>query len=78
MIDQILNLMPELGKAFWETFQMVGISLSLALLLGVPIGLLLFITDKGLFWENKIFNTAGGGDGGGDGGGGGGHGAVPV
>ena len=60
MIDQILNLMPELGKAFWETFQMVGISLSLALLLGVPIGLLLFITDKGLFWENKIFNTAGG------------------
>lgn len=60
MIDQILNLMPELGKAFWETFQMVGISLSLALLLGVPIGLLLFITDKGLFWENKLFNTAGG------------------
>ena len=60
MIDQILNLMPELGKAFWETFQMVGISLSLSLLLGVPIGLLLFITDKGLFWENKFFNTAGG------------------
>ena len=60
MIDQILNLMPELGKAFWETFQMVGVSLSLALLLGVPIGLLLFITDKGLFCENKVFNRAGG------------------
>lgn len=60
MIDQILNLMPELGKAFWETFQMVGISLSLALLVGIPIGLLLFITDKGLFCENKVINRAGG------------------
>jgi len=60
MIDQILKLMPELGKAFWETFQMVGISLSLALLLGIPIGLLLFITDKGLFCENKVFNRTSG------------------
>lgn len=58
MINQILSLLPDLGKAFWETFQMVGISLSLALLLGIPIGLLLFITDKGLFWENKMFNRA--------------------
>lgn len=60
MINQILSLLPDLGKAFWETFQMVGISLSLALLLGIPIGLFLFVTDKGLFWENKIFNTVGG------------------
>jgi D-methionine transport system permease protein len=60
MVNQILDLLPDLGKAFWETFQMVGISLSLALLLGIPIGLLLFITDQGLFWENKIFNKAGG------------------
>ena len=60
MINQILSLLPDLGKAFWETFQMVGISLSLALLLGIPIGLLLFITDKGLFWENRIFNAVGG------------------
>jgi len=60
MIEQLLILIPDLGKAFWETFQMVGISLLMALLLGVPIGLLLFITDKGLFWENKIFNAASG------------------
>jgi len=60
MDKQILGLLPDLGKAFWETFQMVGISLSLALLLGVPLGLLLFITDKGFFWENKVFNAAGG------------------
>jgi len=60
VIDQLLSLIPDLGKAFWETFQMVGISLLLALLLGVPMGLLLFITDKGLFWENKAFNAASG------------------
>ncbi len=60
MSKQILSLLPDLGKAFWETFQMVGISLSLALILGVPLGLLLFVTDKGLFLENKIFNAVGG------------------
>jgi D-methionine transport system permease protein len=56
MVDQLLNMIPDLGKAFFETFQMVGISLSMALLFGVPIALILFITDRGLFWENKIFN----------------------
>jgi len=42
MSTQIVGLLPDLGKAFWETFQMVGISLTLALLLGIPLGLLLF------------------------------------
>ena len=57
MVDQLLNLLPDLGKAFFETFQMVGISLSMALLFGVPIALILFITDRGLFWENTGFHT---------------------
>lgn len=60
MSNQILSLLPDLWLAFLETFQMVGISLSLALILGTPLGLLLFITDTGLFWENKAFNVAGG------------------
>lgn len=60
MISQLSVLFPDLAKAFWETFQMVGIALSLALLLGIPIGLLLFITDRKLFWENRIFNAVGG------------------
>jgi D-methionine transport system permease protein len=47
MGKQILSLLPDLGKAFWETFQMVGISLSLALLLGVPLGLLLLLRTRG-------------------------------
>jgi D-methionine transport system permease protein len=59
MLEAAVRLWPDLGNAFWETFQMVGISLCLALLLGVPLGLLIFITDKGLFWENKWFHAAG-------------------
>lgn len=60
MNGQILSLLPDFVKAFWETFQMVSISLALSLVFGIPLGLLLFITDKGLFWENRIFNAIGG------------------
>ncbi|WP_232697618.1 methionine ABC transporter permease [Brevibacillus daliensis] len=36
---------------------MVGISLVVALLIGLPIGIVLFITDKGLFLENKVVKS---------------------
>jgi len=44
------------GKAFYETFQMVGISLSLSVVVGVPLGLFLFVTSRGLFLENRPVN----------------------
>nr|WP_256370961.1 methionine ABC transporter permease [Geobacillus sp. MR] len=44
---------PELLKAFWETLYMVTISLLAAMIAGLPLGVLLFVTDRGLFWENK-------------------------
>lgn len=47
---------PDLGKAFWETSQMVGISFFLSVIVGVPFGFFLFITDRGLFWENRFLN----------------------
>jgi D-methionine transport system permease protein len=52
-LEAIASLLPELNKAFIETLYMVGISLVIALLFGLPIGVLLFITDQGLFLENK-------------------------
>ncbi|MFV0481061.1 MAG: methionine ABC transporter permease [Campylobacteraceae bacterium] len=58
--EYILINLEDLAKAFWETFQMVGISFSLAVLFGVPIGLLLFATSKGLFFENKIVHKISG------------------
>ncbi|MDR1976770.1 MAG: ABC transporter permease [Campylobacteraceae bacterium] len=60
-MDSILSLITDdLSTAFWETFQMVGISFFLAIVLGIPLGLFLFITDKGLFFENKILHTVSG------------------
>jgi len=48
-----MNLMPELGKHL-GTFQMVGIRSRLALLLGVPIGLLLFIMIRAFLGKQNI------------------------
>jgi D-methionine transport system permease protein len=37
---------------------MVGISLAVAIVVGIPIGILLFVSDKGLFAENRAVNGA--------------------
>ncbi|MCU6340269.1 ABC transporter permease, partial [Enterobacter quasiroggenkampii] len=52
--DSIIQLLPDLGKAFVQTLYMVGISLFAAIILGLPIGIVLFVTDKGLFLENAF------------------------
>lgn len=55
-----IGLAADLYKAFGETFFMVGISLALSVLFGIPLGLLLYITDKGLLAENRYINSLGG------------------
>lgn len=52
-------LLQDLVKATVETIQMNGIGLSLSLLLGVPLGLILFLTGKGLLWENRVLALGG-------------------
>ncbi|OGO78397.1 MAG: methionine ABC transporter permease [Clostridiales bacterium GWB2_37_7] len=54
------ELLMSLGKALFETFEMVGISTIAALSFGVPLGLILFVTSQGLFFENKTVNKVGG------------------
>ena len=60
MTDTIRELLQDLLKAFGETFQMVGISLTLSILIGIPLGLLLFVTSRGLFLHNRFINSIGG------------------
>lgn len=60
LINILLKMLPDLGKAFLETFEMVGISLSLAIVLGLLLGLFLYITRKGLFLENITLNVLAG------------------
>lgn len=59
-MDSFIELIPDLLHAFWETLQMVGISFFLSIVLGIPLGLFLFVTEKGLFWENKFLNSLSG------------------
>ncbi|WP_112179637.1 MULTISPECIES: methionine ABC transporter permease [Paraliobacillus] len=54
MLDRIIEILPELNVAFLETLTMVGIGLLVAIILGLPIGILLFVTDQGLFLENRV------------------------
>ncbi|EIJ78229.1 binding-protein-dependent transport systems inner membrane component [Bacillus methanolicus PB1] len=56
-LDSLVGLIPELNKAFFETIYMVGISILAAIIAGLPTGVLLFVTDKGLFLENTVFKN---------------------
>ena len=57
MDDATRELLSDLAKAFGETFQMVGVSLALAVVAGVPLGLLLFMTERGRFLESRAANA---------------------
>lgn len=60
-LEKWQELLPDLGSAFAQTFLMLGISLGAALLLGIPLGFLIYLTDKGLFLRNRILNAIIGG-----------------
>ncbi|WP_051711688.1 methionine ABC transporter permease [Streptomyces sp. NRRL S-350] len=53
--DQMQELM---GPATQETFQMVGVSTAVTVLLGLPLGVLLVLTDKGGLLANQVVNKA--------------------
>jgi len=48
-----VEFIPDISSAFIQTIYMISISLVVAILIGLPIGILLFITDNGLFLENR-------------------------
>ncbi|GAA1990553.1 methionine ABC transporter permease [Kitasatospora viridis] len=50
------DMQPLLHDATIETFQMVGIATLVTLLLGLPLGVLLVLTDKGGLWQNRPVN----------------------
>ncbi len=56
MTETINIIQQYLWKATYETFEMVSISLLVATILGLFIGLLLYITSNPLLFENKTVN----------------------
>ncbi|WP_416827205.1 methionine ABC transporter permease [Ectobacillus polymachus] len=57
MLSNLIQILPELNKAIFETLYMVVLSLGVAIIIGLPLGILLFVTDKGLFLENTVIKT---------------------
>ncbi|OXM16817.1 methionine ABC transporter permease [Paenibacillus herberti] len=57
MLNSFMEILPDMIKAFNETLYMVGVSLLVAFVLGLPLGVLLFISSKGLFSENRALNV---------------------
>lgn len=56
----LLEMVNEFGTAFVETAWMMAIAIVLAVIIGVPLGVGLFVTSEGMFWQNRfIQNIAG-------------------
>ncbi|RKQ30762.1 methionine ABC transporter permease [Oceanobacillus halophilus] len=55
-VNHLIEFLPEINLAFMQTLYMIAIALFVAVMIGLPVGILLFVTDKGLFWENRIIN----------------------
>ncbi|WP_099352863.1 methionine ABC transporter permease [Fredinandcohnia onubensis] len=51
--NHLMELLPDINTAFFQTIYMIAISLLIAVVIGLPVGILLYVTDKGLFLENK-------------------------
>lgn len=52
--QHVIELWPDILKAFGQTMYMIGISLTVAIVIGLPLGIVLFITDRGLFLEHRF------------------------
>ncbi|HHY71798.1 MAG TPA: ABC transporter permease [Bacillus bacterium] len=48
---------PKMWESTIETLYMTGISVAATFILGIILGLLLFLTSKGNIWENKAINS---------------------
>ena len=53
-IQHVIELWPDILNAFGQTMYMIGISLTVAIIIGLPLGIVLFVTDRGLFLENRF------------------------
>ncbi|MDN7243912.1 methionine ABC transporter permease [Planococcus shenhongbingii] len=55
--QHMMELWPDISKAFGETLYMIGVSLAIAIVIGLPLGIVLFVTDKGLFLQNRFIKS---------------------
>lgn len=53
MFENIISLLPEMGVALGQTVTMLSIGLTAAVLIGGPLGILLFLVEEGQSLENR-------------------------
>lgn len=56
-IQHVIEMWPDILKAFNQTLYMIGVSLTVAIVIGLPLGIVLFITDRGLILENRFLKS---------------------
>ncbi len=56
-IQHVIEMFPDILKAFNQTLYMIGVSLTVAIVIGLPLGIVLFITDRGLILENRFLKS---------------------
>lgn len=53
-IPHVIEMWPDILNAFGQSMYMIGVSLTVAIIIGLPLGIVLFVTDRGLFLENRF------------------------
>ncbi len=59
MSEYLITLSSDLAKAMAETLLMVSVSAVFAVLVGIPAGFLLFVSERKLFWNNSAVHAIG-------------------
>lgn len=54
--SNLLSMAPEIWQASLETALMLGIGLTVAIVLGGPLGIVLFLTQPGQLWAHRALN----------------------
>jgi D-methionine transport system permease protein len=57
MLENVIDMLPELGVALGQTLVMLGIGVSSALVFGGPLGILLFLVGDGQSLQNRPLAT---------------------
>lgn len=56
MFNNIISLIPEIYESIGQTFLMVSLSLSAAIVIGTPLGVFVYLTEAGSIQANLIIN----------------------
>jgi D-methionine transport system permease protein len=55
-VAHLIEMIPAINESFLQTLYMIGISLAISIIIGLPLGFLIYVTDKGLFLQNQTVN----------------------